>query len=173
MQDSSSSTVGYSQQYWQRKKGRNKSDTSNNQYIIISTHGTCKGGNQKPQRHTQLHSCASVGERGKKFMPFKISKVLSKRINYMHVQQAETEASGKWVKAAPRNRTCNNTTTTHHKRSTCKFSGSASECVCVCWCCCAISCKDVAEEAAIAAAATSSPQCLSISLSLQTCGNAA
>lgn len=81
----------------------------------------------------------------------------------MHVQQTEAEASGKWVKAAPRNRTCNNTTT-HHKRSTCKFS--ASQLVCVCWCCCAISCKDVAEEAAIAAAATSSPQCLSFCLSL-------
>lgn len=114
--------------------------------------------------HTQLHSCVAVLEsEEKKFMPFKISKVLSKRINYMHVQQAEAEASGKWVKAAPRNQTCNNTTT-HHKRSTCKFS--ASQCVCVCWCCCAISCKDVAEEAAIAAAATSSPQCLSLSLSL-------
>lgn len=118
------------------KKGRNKSDTSNNQYIIISTHGTCKGGNQenpKDNAHTQLHSCVAVLESEEKiFMPFKISKVLSKRINYMHVQQAEAvaEASGKWVKAAPRNRTCNNTTT-HHKRSTCKFSASLRLSVCV------------------------------------------
>lgn len=57
---------------------------------------------KKPQRqrthtHTQLHSCVAVLEsEEKKFMPFKISKVLSKRINYMHVQQAEAEARGKW-----------------------------------------------------------------------------
>lgn len=82
----------------------------------------------------------------------------------MHVQQAEAaadaEASG--LKAAPRNRTCNNTT-----HQTDPHANSLALCVCVrvCWCCCAITCKDVAEEAAIAAEATSSPQSLSLSLS--------
>lgn len=118
---------------------------------------------KKPQRqrtHTVAQLCGSVGERRKKFMPFKISKVLSKRINYMHVQQAEAvaEASGKWVKAAPETERA----TTRRRTTRDPHANSLS----VCWCCCAISCKDVAEEAAIAAAATSSPQCLSFSLSL-------
>lgn len=69
-------------------------------------------------------------------MPFKISKVLSKRINYMHVQQAEAEAaadveaSGKWVEGgAPKPNVQQHDAP---NRSTCKFSGTVIVRVCVC-----------------------------------------